>query len=62
VFLKVWHCCLTLQAPSDHHVEVIPDAGHFVFLEQPQLFNAGRFTSFVVIVVWCVLLGFWQGA
>jgi hypothetical protein len=29
-----------LQVPSDHVVEVIPDAGHFVFLEQPRLFEA----------------------
>jgi hypothetical protein len=27
------------SCPSDHHVEVVRDAGHFVFLEQPQQFN-----------------------
>ncbi|KAF8057920.1 1-acylglycerol-3-phosphate O-acyltransferase [Scenedesmus sp. PABB004] len=26
--------------PSDHRVDVLPDSGHFVFLEQPHLFNA----------------------
>ena len=31
---------ITHQVPSDLHVEVIDDAGHYVFLEQPQLFNA----------------------
>ncbi len=26
--------------PSDLHVEVIPDAGHFVFMDQPEQFNS----------------------
>lgn len=29
-----------MQVGSDHAVEVVPDSGHFVFLEQPQRFNA----------------------
>lgn len=28
------------SVPSDHAVEIIPDAGHYVFLEQPQAFNS----------------------
>lgn len=31
--------------PSDHRVEVVPNSGHFVFLEQPQLFNAALLRS-----------------
>lgn len=33
------------QVPTDHEVEVIPDAGHFAFIEQPQLFNAALFRT-----------------
>lgn len=29
----------TVQVPSDHAVEIVPDSGHFVFMEQPELFN-----------------------
>lgn len=29
-----------MQVDSDHAVEIVPDSGHFVFLEQPQRFNA----------------------
>jgi hypothetical protein len=28
------------QVPGDHAVEVIPDAGHYVQIEQPEAFNA----------------------
>ncbi|KAF6266374.1 Alpha/Beta hydrolase protein [Scenedesmus sp. NREL 46B-D3] len=28
------------KVASDHRVEIVPDSGHFVFLEQPQAFNA----------------------
>ena len=28
------------SCPSDHEVEVVPDSGHFVFIEQPEDFNA----------------------
>jgi hypothetical protein len=42
-------CCVSrsagLQVASDHRVEVVPDSGHFVFLEQPQAFNAALLRS-----------------
>eukprot|EP00878_Enallax_costatus_P023828 GHUV01025380.1.p1 GENE.GHUV01025380.1~~GHUV01025380.1.p1 ORF type:complete len:414 (+),score=72.62 GHUV01025380.1:55-1296(+) len=33
------------KVASDHAVEVVPDSGHFVFLEQPQRFNAALFRT-----------------
>eukprot|EP00879_Flechtneria_rotunda_P006913 GHRR01007260.1.p1 GENE.GHRR01007260.1~~GHRR01007260.1.p1 ORF type:complete len:413 (+),score=123.85 GHRR01007260.1:218-1456(+) len=33
------------KVSSDHVVEVVPDSGHFVFLEQPQRFNAALFRT-----------------
>eukprot|EP00882_Tetradesmus_deserticola_P007407 GHRQ01007804.1.p1 GENE.GHRQ01007804.1~~GHRQ01007804.1.p1 ORF type:complete len:467 (+),score=186.71 GHRQ01007804.1:110-1510(+) len=33
------------KVASDHRVEIVPDSGHFVFLEQPQAFNAALLRS-----------------
>jgi pimeloyl-ACP methyl ester carboxylesterase len=30
----------TPRTPHDLHVEIIGDAGHFVFMDQPEMFNA----------------------
>lgn len=36
----IGHCKIKFkQVEADHAVEVIPDAGHYVFIEQPQEFN-----------------------
>lgn len=36
---------MDLQVETDHAVEVVPKSGHFVFLEQPQRFNAALFRT-----------------